>query len=200
MQPELIRLAEEVDRRLHAFVDNQPVREFYDLTRYEFGWTAAAGDDLVSRHLAALLCLACCEAAGRETEKAMALAMAVDLLQHFALVEDDLEQERQQRDGRPTLGARWGRAQAMNAADGLHALAKMALLEGCADMSAAMILELEESLDECCLTLCEATQRLLASGATTDAGVEAQAQPGASAEAGSPHRRLPPVRRSHRLG
>lgn len=169
MQPELARLATRVDGRLRELVDRQPVRDFYDLARYEFGWQAQAGDDLIRPHFAAVLCLACCQAAGGRVEAALPLAMAIDLLHHFVLVEEDLEQERRQRDGRATLGACWGRAQAMNAGDGLHALAKMALLYARDDLPASTILALEEALDECCLSLCEATQQLLAGSAPAEA-------------------------------
>ncbi|HLY64995.1 MAG TPA: polyprenyl synthetase family protein [Chloroflexota bacterium] len=151
-----------VDRALRDFVNRQPVADFYDLVRYHFGWLGHGSVPALAQpelHLAPALCLLACEACGGRPEDALPLAEGIALLEKFLKLEDDMEHSRRERGGRPAVWSLWGIPQAMNAADGLHALAKMALLEARGRVPTERILHLEGELDTCCLALCEAIHR-----------------------------------------
>ena len=142
-----------VDAAVRAFVDRQPVSEFYDLVRYHLGWQGDGQQGLWPR---SVLCVLACEACGGSFDQAVPMAVAIALLHGFELNEEDLERQRLTRQGRRTVWGVWGRPQAMNAGDGMHALAKMALLAGRSQLSPGDILHLEKALDECSLRTCEA--------------------------------------------
>jgi geranylgeranyl pyrophosphate synthase len=146
-------ISEAIDSALRVFVDRQPLAEFYNLVRYQLGWEAERRGPLRPR---SVLCAAACQACGGNIEQALPMAMAVALLHGFELNQEDLERSRQARHGRQSVWRLWGTPQAMNAGDGMHALAKMALFEGRGRLSAAAILHLEQELDQCCLRCCEA--------------------------------------------
>lgn len=84
------------------------------------------------------------------------MAVAIALLHSFEMNQEDLERHRRVHRGRESVWSVWGTPQAMNAGDGMHALAKMALLEGRDRISPATILHLDQELDESCLRCCEA--------------------------------------------
>ena len=161
---ELRRVSAEVDRALHAFVDRQPLSDFYDLVRYHLGWGAPNGAPAIRSR--AVLCVLACRACGGTTRTALPMAVAIALLHSFASNQEDLERHREVSRGRPTVGSVWGTPQAMNAGDGMHALAKMALLEARDRIPAQAILRLEEALDECSLSACEILHQELLGGST----------------------------------
>jgi len=153
----LANASAQVDRALRAFVDRQPLDDFYELVRYRLGWRGHGAFPAAEAemHLPAALCGLICQACGGSLDTALPLAMAISLLDKFGLLEEDIEQRRPGRGGRPTVWSIWGVPQAMNAADGMHALAKMALLDARGRIAPSAILHLEEALDECRLRLCE---------------------------------------------
>ena len=148
----LLDVSARIDAALHAFVDRQPLGEFYDLVRYHLGWPA----DPAPFRPAAVLCMLACRACQGTFERALPMAVAMVLLQGFEQNQEDLERQRRTRQGRESVWSVWGTPQAMNAGDGMHALAKMALLEGRERLQATEVLQLERELDECCLRYCEA--------------------------------------------
>lgn len=54
-------------------------------------------------------------------------AVAVELLQNYSLIHEDVEDGNTEHNGRPSVWWTWGPAQAINAGDGMHAMARMAL-------------------------------------------------------------------------
>ncbi|HEX6512670.1 MAG TPA: polyprenyl synthetase family protein [Chloroflexota bacterium] len=156
---QLWRISAEVDRALREFVDRQPVSSFYDVVRYHLGWRPEAPSRL---RAGAVLCVLACQACGGRYQDALPAALAIALIRGFAANEQDLECHRAVRHGAPSAWHVWGQAQAMNAGDGLHALAKMALLDARGRLPASAVLHLEDELDECCLRYCEAIHDELA--------------------------------------
>ena len=67
-------------------------------------------------------------ASGGEPERAAPLGAAIELLHNFTLIHDDIQDNSPSRRHRPTVWARWGEAQAINAGDALFASAHLALL------------------------------------------------------------------------
>jgi geranylgeranyl diphosphate synthase type I len=102
------------------------------------------------------LCLLCCEAVGGDPHRAMPAAVAIELLHNFTLVHDDIEDESETRHGRPTLWRVNGIAQAINAGDGMFALAQRTLLD-LVDTGVApeRVLAASRLLNDACIALCE---------------------------------------------
>ena len=101
--------------------------------------------DMVSEHLAsggkrlrARLTLATAAALGAAGGDAVAWAAAVELLHNATLIHDDIQDGDRTRRGRPTLWARYGTAQAINAGDLLLMLPFMAVAEASLDARAPL--------------------------------------------------------------
>ena len=133
----------------------------YDLVRYHLGWVDERGNPAEAAatplHYCGVLALAAAEAVSGDYGPAVPAASSVELAYNFVLVHNDVQAGRiDQRDDRPSIWWVWGPSQAINAGDGLHALARsdlMRLADGGA--SADTVLASLRSLDRACLTLCE---------------------------------------------
>ena len=142
-----------------AFLQRQGM--LYDLLRYHFGWVDERGNPndsvLTPLHHCGLLALAAADAVSGDYEPAIPAASAVELAYNFVLVHSDVQAGRiDQNDDRPSIWWVWGPSQAINAGDGLHALARSVLMRlSESDASAETVLEALRSLDQACLTLCE---------------------------------------------
>src|SRR5690348_14571902 len=106
---ELSRLSDDIDLALRSFIDRQPVSEFYDLTRYHFGWQAGATPRL---RLRSVLCILACRACGGSEAAALPLAVAIALLHEFSVNQRELELHKATSRGRPSVWNVWGTAQA----------------------------------------------------------------------------------------
>ena len=104
----------------------------YDMMGYHFGWRGAHGlDDNAlqgqERQLGVLTLLSC-GAVGGDVETCMPAAGALELVDKFAEIHDDVQDGNPQRNERDAVWWVWGPAQAINAGDGMHALGRLALL------------------------------------------------------------------------
>jgi geranylgeranyl diphosphate synthase, type II len=104
---------------LRAIPDSEPRRYLYDLVQ---SYQARAG-----KGFRASLCLAACRAFGGTSEDATDAAVALELLHSAFLVHDDIEDGASLRRGKPALHVSHGLGLALNAGDGLCALALSAL-------------------------------------------------------------------------
>lgn len=86
---------------------------------------------------------------GRDAgEAAVPLAAAIELLHNFTLIHDDIQDNSPARRHRPTVWAKWGEAQAINAGDALFAAAHIALAESVArGVPPAVVIELIRGFD-----------------------------------------------------
>jgi geranylgeranyl diphosphate synthase, type II len=82
------------------------------------------------RMLRPSLCIATARAFGAELDDAVHAAVALELLHNAFLVHDDVEDESDERRGRPTLHALHGVAVAVNVGDALALLGLRALIDG----------------------------------------------------------------------
>ncbi|OBG23499.1 geranyl transferase [Mycolicibacterium celeriflavum] len=73
------------------------------------------------------LCLAASRVFGAESDDALGVAVAIELLHNAFLVHDDIADGSEMRRGRPTLAAGYGMAAALNAGDGLAVVAGQVL-------------------------------------------------------------------------
>ena len=132
----------------------------YDLLRYHLGWSDQNGESLSvsrDRNFQSFLAMAVCEAITGEYNKALPVAASIELICNFIEVHGEVQGGRiDTNTDHPTIWWVWGPAQAINAGDGLHALARatMMRLSGC-DVGEEAVLEAMRSLDNTCLTLCE---------------------------------------------
>jgi geranylgeranyl diphosphate synthase type I len=117
------------------------------------GWEDADGRPAAAagKRLRPLLTLAVAELSGAsDAAAAMPAAVAIELIHNFSLVHDEIQDEDGQRHGRPTLWARFGTAQAINAGDLLFARAHASLTQLSAQAGAA-----------CLDILTDATERMI---------------------------------------
>jgi geranylgeranyl diphosphate synthase type I len=138
---------------------DRPGVEHIGLIRYHLGWQDADGAPLEGRAgkmLRPSLCLLCCEAAGGGAASAVPAAAAIELLHNFTLIHDDIEDRSETRHGRATLWKVAGIAQAINAGDGLFAIAQRTLLRlEDAGVPGDRVLAAARRLNETCIELCE---------------------------------------------
>jgi geranylgeranyl diphosphate synthase type I len=131
----------------------------YDLMRYHLGWIDEHGrpsEAVGGKLLRPVLCLLSSEAAGGDVRAAMPAAAAIELLHNFTLIHDDIEDGSETRHGRPALWRLRGVPLALNAGDGMFALARNAMLplqdHG---HSPGTVLQAIRILDEATTRLCE---------------------------------------------
>jgi geranylgeranyl diphosphate synthase type I len=133
------------------------------LMRYHFGWSDARGRAASTgrgKLLRPLLCLLACEAVGGNWRQTVPAAVAIELLHNFTLIHDDIEDASALRHGRPTVWRVWGPELAINAGDGMFALAHVELLRlDRSDVPSEPLLSAMRLLDETTLTLCEGQHR-----------------------------------------
>lgn len=149
-----------VDAELRAsFAGKQGM--LYDMLRYHLGWVDERGNPAdgaqTPLHHCGTLALAAAAAVAGDYAAAAPVAAAVELAYNFVLVHNDVPAGRiDRRNDRPGIWWVWGPSQAINAGDGLHALARAALMrlsdEG---VPAEGMLRALRALDQACLTLCE---------------------------------------------
>ncbi len=147
-----------VDAELRAVVGDDPAA-LYRLMRYHLGWTDAAGADAAAspgKQLRSTLLLLVAELCGGDATRAAPAAAAIELVHNFSLLHDDIEDESAERRGRPTVWTLAGVPQAINAGDGMHALARLALHRlAAAGIDPARVLDAMRELDEACVRLVE---------------------------------------------
>jgi geranylgeranyl diphosphate synthase type I len=158
LQPLLDRYGQRIEAELRRAFDDRDLVH-YSLMRYHLGWEDRDGRPEEARHgklLRPLLCVASCEAIGGDAERALPLAAAVELLHNFSLIHDDIEDQSPQRHGRDAVWKVWGIAQALNAGDGMFALAHVALERlSQVGVGSEPLLAASRLLDRASLRLCE---------------------------------------------
>jgi geranylgeranyl diphosphate synthase type I len=123
-----------------------------EMAEYHLGWSDGMNGEARYRGkmFRPLIAIYACEAvAGPGSgDAALPLAAGIELLHNFTLIHDDIQDNSLSRRHRPTVWARWGEAQAINAGDVLFAAAHLALLEsGAKGVPAATVLELLRGFD-----------------------------------------------------
>ncbi len=127
--------------------------------RYHLGWEDATGMPVAAspgKLLRPAAVLLAAEALGTAPERAASAAAAVQLIHDFSLLHDDIEDRSERRRDRATLWTLVGVPQAINTGDGMHVLARLALLRlSERDFEAATVLQAARELDAACLRLVE---------------------------------------------
>jgi geranylgeranyl diphosphate synthase, type I len=129
----------------------EPFADYYQMLTYHLGWNTGAGS---GKRIRPLLALLCCAAAGGDWQVALPAAAAIELIHNFSLIHDDIQDNSPTRRGQPTVWAKWGPAQAINAGDAMFTLAHLAP-HGLTARGVApeVVLWALERLDQTCLAL-----------------------------------------------
>lgn len=124
-----------------------------EMISYHFGWSGEASPRRGKR-IRPLLTLLTCASAGGDWHAALPVASSVELIHNFSLVHDDIQDQSDERRGRPTVWKLWGVAQALNTGDALLVLARLStyrlLNQG---LPAFRVQENQRHLDQACLDL-----------------------------------------------
>lgn len=121
--------ADGLERQLRDFISSREL-PLYRIMSYQLGWVDENGDPALvptQPRIRGQLALSVANALGAGTAKATPYATSVELLYNFTLIHEDVEDGNTERNDRPSVWWTWGPAQAINAGDGMHAMARLAL-------------------------------------------------------------------------
>lgn len=151
-------LTARVDAELKAIINARDV-PLYGMMSYHMGWTDAPGHTdpaTPKQHGLGTLCLLACGAVGGDLETAIPGAASVELVNNFTEIHDDVQGGIPRRANRDALWWVWGPAQAINAGDGMHALARLALFRLLEHgVSSEVTFRAVRLMDEASLATCE---------------------------------------------
>lgn len=145
---------------LHAEMERavaSPVQLLQDMLSFQIGGDSTSIRQTRTARLRGMLCLIVCDALSGDHPRALPVAVAIELAYQHFLVHQAIGVTGNQIAGDHTrIEGRWGSGQAINAGDGLHALARLAITRlsdhGCDDETVLVALR---SLDEACAQTCE---------------------------------------------
>lgn len=160
-----------------AFPPTEPaVAPYYAMMQYHLGWlderlqpARSSGGKLVRP----LLVLLSNRIFGGTDDQALPLAAGIQLLHDFSLIHDDIEDNSATRRGRTTAWTIWGVPHAINAGDGMFALAHRAI-HGLHDASVApqRVLGVLRDFEETVLRICEGQYLDMSAEGSMDVTVE----------------------------
>jgi len=124
-----------------------------DLLSYHFGY-GEYGPVRRGKRLRPNIVLRVAQDEGLDPERALDAAAAVEILHNYSLVHDDIEDRDELRRGRPTLWAKFGLAEALNAGDAMCAVSFLTLARAMPAHPAKGVLEMIEALHAAHLRMC----------------------------------------------
>jgi geranylgeranyl diphosphate synthase type I len=141
-------------RKAVALADGDGLGELHGMLAYHMGWQGeGAGPKAAGKRIRPMLLLLTCESAGGKWREALPAAVAVELVHNFSLIHDDIEDNSPLRRGRPTVWAKWGVPQALNAGDSMFILAHLSILRLGETIPAETTMKAARLLHETCLKL-----------------------------------------------
>ena len=149
---------DELNAALREFVESRTL-PLYDMMSYQLGWGREEGEAASlgpPPRLHGGLALAAAHASGGDYQPAINHAISVEMMNSFWLIHNDIEDGNTERAGRPSVWWHWGPAQAINAGDGMHAMARMAIFGlGEKGVEPRRIAQSIRALDEAAVKICE---------------------------------------------
>ena len=140
-----------VEAALRGLMDARSDLPLYRMMHYHLGWIGQDGSPEIAPAPDRLYGAVCVEAAGSDAPPVPLAAAAVELLYQSALVHEEMQTADGPSGERPAVWWIWGPAQAINVGDGLHALARLALLNAERDMTAQQTLQALSLFDSAAL-------------------------------------------------
>ncbi len=131
----------------------------WEMIDHHFGWGRGAADlapGASGKRIRPLLMALVAQALAGNYRHVLPAAAALELLHNFTLIHDDVMDHSAERRHRPTVWTLWGSDQAINAGDGLYALANLAvtyLLR--AEVPASKAVRAAQTLSQACLWTAE---------------------------------------------
>lgn len=131
----------------------------WEIVDYQFGWDLAdpqARQRVSGKRIRPLLMALVAQAISGAYRHVLAAGAALEMIHNFTLIHDDVMDKSPERRHRPAVWTRWGANQAINAGDGLYALANLAsarLLRSGA--SPVKVVRVFEGLSRACLNTAE---------------------------------------------
>jgi geranylgeranyl diphosphate synthase type I len=149
----LIAIETELQRQVSK-LDASRTEQYHAMLTYHMGWTGdGAGLDARGKRIRPLLVLLTAASNNTNWQLALPAAASVELVHNFSLVHDDIQDNSDKRRGRPTIWAKWGVPQAINAGDGLFALSNLAITDLSANYQAETVMSVSKILQNTCLDL-----------------------------------------------
>ena len=172
--PTVSELTPRIDAELNKIL---AVRDMmlYHMISYQLGGEEGGrpGNTVDRPRTHGVACLLACNATGGDPDVALPAAAAIELLGNYFQIHDDIQERRGCCDGRDTVWRVWGTAQAINAGDGLHSLARLSMFRlrerGLAPDATSQAVRF---LDETSLAMCEGRSEELEARERLDTGVE----------------------------
>ena len=121
--------ASTLETALREFITTRELN-LYRIMSFQMGWHDQNGDPVQMpppSRLHGQLTLSVASALWGGTQNAAHYAVSIELLYNFSLIHEDVEDGNSERNGRPSVWWTWGPAQAINAGDGMHAMARLAV-------------------------------------------------------------------------
>jgi geranylgeranyl diphosphate synthase type I len=100
----------------------------WEIIDYQFGWDlddAAQAQKISGKKIRPLLMALVAQAITGDYRHVLPAGAALEFIHNFTLIHDDVMDKSDERRHRPTVWTRWGSNQAINAGDGLYALANL---------------------------------------------------------------------------
>ncbi len=158
MPQAFFKYQEPLETEMRAVMGDRPL-PLYRMMAYHLGWIDAQANPAINStnlRILASLCMAANNAANGDASHSLPAAVATELVHNFYLIHNDLQDGNPQRNGKDALWWVWGPAQAINAGDGMHALARQSLFRLKArGFSDEAVFHAIAMLDEASLKLCE---------------------------------------------
>ena len=117
----------EIDRLMKDYLDSKSL-PLYDMLSYHLGIHGLDPSlSIPKRHLGILL-QTTVKALGGNPSLTLPAAMSIEMLNAFCEIHDDVQSGNPMRNGQDSLWWVWGPAQAINAGDGMHSIARLSIL------------------------------------------------------------------------
>ncbi|MEC7921097.1 MAG: polyprenyl synthetase family protein [Chloroflexota bacterium] len=146
------------EKYMSEFVNVNEV-DLYRIIKYQLGWEDEFGKDSTSRgdinRVYSSIVLEICSAFSDDIKPSYQFATSIEILANSWYVHEDVQSGITERNGRSSVWWAWGPAQGINTGDGLHALARLSLLENNSKFNEIILLKALSIFDSSYLTLCE---------------------------------------------
>lgn len=146
------------EKAMETFMEGRSL-PLYRMMGYHLGWVDENGGPLEANRplrVRGALCLLAAEAISGQAGVALRQATAIEFIHNYSQMHADVQEGNTERSGRGSVWWVWGPAQAINAGDGMHALARLALFDLRNDhVPPAVVSDSLRILDQATLSLCE---------------------------------------------
>jgi len=117
----------EIDRLMKDYLDSKSL-PLYDMLSYHLGIHGLDPGLTISERAHGILLQIAVETLGGDPLLTLPAAMSIEMVNAFCEIHDDVQSGNPTRNGQDSLWWVWGPAQAINAGDGMHSIARISLL------------------------------------------------------------------------